>query len=109
MARMSSASGGRPQGEARQRLVAAIAAMHAHGQADDYEGLAMRTGLPCSLVRRTLAELRRADVADVRGHVPSPSRRRPRALYGAGPVLLGVFDEPCPGARLAGVLCHAWR
>lgn len=100
---------GRPQGEARQRLQAEIAALHLEGAAADFEALAARTGLPCALVRRMLADLRRAAVADVLGVVPSPSRRRPRALWGAGPGLLGQLPAPSPAAGLASVLCHAWR
>lgn len=105
--------GGRRPSEARQRLVGLIGSATAPEQARDFEGLAAAAGLPCDLVRRTLASLRREGLADVLACVPSPHRRAPRALYGAGPRLRGAADgavmELGGGHRLAQALCLAWR
>lgn len=91
--------GGRPQGEARQRLQHALSFITA-----DFETLAVATGLPADLVRQTLYNMRRSRVAERHGTVRSPSRRRSRVLYGPA-------GDPVdhPGATLASTLCSAWR
>lgn len=91
--------GGRPQGEARQRLQQAIAFITA-----DFETLAAATGLPVDLVRQTLYNMRRSRVAERHGTVRSPARRRARVLYGPASA---EIDHP--GATLASTLCSAWR
>ena len=91
--------GGRPRGEARQRLEQALRFISA-----DFEAMAAATGLPAEQVRRTLYNMRRSGVVGRHGRVRSPASPRASRL---------VYGPPDPAddgvARLASTMCQAWR
>ena len=91
--------GGRPRGEARQRLEQALRFISA-----DFGAIAAATGLPAEQVRRTLYNMRRSGVVGRQGRVRSPANPRASRL---------VYGPPEPAydgcARLASTMCQAWR
>lgn len=93
------ALGGRPRGEARQRMEQALRFISA-----DFETLASATGLPVEMVRRTLYNMRRAGVVARHGRVRSPANPRAHRLVYGPP---DPADDGC--AHLASTLCQAWR
>ena len=97
-------SGGKPAGPVRMALVQALR----NGAYGTYDVLAQSLGLPERDVSRTLWELRREGLADVRTHSKAHGRRRgrPRVVYGPRAANDSPFSAPLDALRFAG---QVWR